>query len=382
MGEFKMSVSKSKKKILIIAGAAVIAAVAALSVILAIVCAPKGGYRFIKINGFSGEVSVLRSSNSISAFKDMQLQSEDTVNVYGESSLELLCDDDKHICAESHTSLSIRSAGTPDSGYIDISLNYGKALFTIDNKLSESSSFSVKTPNATFSVRGTSFSVFYNISTLVTTLEVFDGTVEARYGDTVAMYTAGSTINIDSDGNLQAEALDSGIGSVLSLDRYFKTKNNKISLEDVYYSAYINADSYDERERFASYDITADDNPVGRTLYEICENYIKPHNEDISDYFINNRDAAFEDMKNGVNVFSKYITDVAEWFPETIVLYGENQNYTFRISNVNMTLTQGNYKPNEPIENPDEFFPSDYYFDGEYYHYVSSVTFDFRGRIE
>ena len=89
----------------------------------------------------------------------MTLISDDKVEVNENSFLELLCDSDKHICAEENTGFVIDSDGNEKDGYITIELLYGKALFTIDNKLPKDSSFDVKTPNATLSVRGTEFSV-------------------------------------------------------------------------------------------------------------------------------------------------------------------------------------------------------------------------------
>lgn len=182
------------KKILLIAIPA--AAVVIAAIIAAVLIFGNKGevYRLIRINGFEGGVSVYRSSLTMDAFDGMQLISEDTVEVGSEAFLELLADEDKHICAEENTGFTLISTGTSESGYLCVNLLYGKGLFTIDNKLGENSSFEVKTPNATLSVRGTSFSVEYDISAGETNVEVFEGTVWASHDGTEDILNAGDTI--------------------------------------------------------------------------------------------------------------------------------------------------------------------------------------------
>ncbi|MGN0166080.1 MAG: FecR domain-containing protein [Lachnospiraceae bacterium] len=173
-------------------------------------------YRLIKIKSFEGEVVVDRDGEDTDAFDGMNLIPDDKVEVKKNSFLELLCDSDKHICAEENTSFVIDSNGNEKDGYITIELLYGKALFTIDNKLPEDSSFDVKTPNATLSVRGTEFSVEYNPQTKETTVEVFEGKVWAAYngreetlqkGDVRIIGTLTPTIT-PSDDNDQPQSPD------------------------------------------------------------------------------------------------------------------------------------------------------------------------------
>lgn len=134
-----------------------------------------------KVNGIDGNAEIQRCTDTFSAFAGLQLESEDTVEVREKSFLELLVDSDKHIGAEENTGFAIRAEGSEKNGKITIDLLYGKALFTIDNKLPYGSSFVVKSPNATLSVRGTSFSVEYNRVTRENVVEVFAGTVLAEY---------------------------------------------------------------------------------------------------------------------------------------------------------------------------------------------------------
>lgn len=182
------------KKILLIAIPAAVVVIATIIAAVLIFGNKEEVYRLIRINGFEGGVSVYRSSLTMDAFDGMQLISEDTVEVGSEAFLELLADEDKHICAEENTGFTLISTGTSESGYLGVNLLYGKGLFTIDNKLGENSSFEVKTPNATLSVRGTSFSVEYDISAGETNVEVFEGTVWASHDGTEDILNAGDTI--------------------------------------------------------------------------------------------------------------------------------------------------------------------------------------------
>ncbi len=161
--------------------AVAVASVAVVAVVAVVIAVFTGGgkedvYRLIKVNSFEGTVTVQREEK-MDAFEGLQLVSEDLVEVGNQSLLELLADSDKHIVAEADTSFRLHSTGTETSGNITIDLLYGKSLFTIENKLSEESFFSVKTPNATLSVRGTTFEVSYDPQTETTVVKVTEGIV-------------------------------------------------------------------------------------------------------------------------------------------------------------------------------------------------------------
>ena len=158
-------------------------------------CSAAEAYRLVKVNSFEGEVSVQREEK-LSAFEGLQLVSEDRVEVGNESLLELLADSDKHIVAEENTGFVIESEGTEENGSIRIDLLYGKSLFTIDNKLPDNSTFDVKTPNATLSVRGTSFSVAYDPEEETTEVEVFSGKVLIICDDKELYLEKGETATI------------------------------------------------------------------------------------------------------------------------------------------------------------------------------------------
>lgn len=90
---------------------------------------------------------------------------------------ELLVDSDKHIGASENTCFTVDASGSEEAGKVTINLEYGKALFTIDNKLPDDSKFEVSTPNTLLSVRGTTFEVTYDVENEKTVVKVIEGTV-------------------------------------------------------------------------------------------------------------------------------------------------------------------------------------------------------------
>lgn len=170
----------NKKKAVIIA----VSCVAVIAIVVAIIFIVKGkaGYRQVKVDDVKGDVLVVRDKgDEVDAFEGMKLVSKDEVQVDEDSSIVLLVDDDKHIAAEENTKFVIVATGSARKGEVNIELLEGDALFTIDNKLPDNSTFEVSTPNATFCVRGTEFEVSYDAENDITTLEVFDGVVKVKY---------------------------------------------------------------------------------------------------------------------------------------------------------------------------------------------------------
>ena len=161
-------------------------------------CKKEEVYRVVKINHFEGEVTVLRDEK-MNAFEGLQLISEDTVETGESSKAELLADSDKHILAEENTKFVLKATGTEKSGNITINLLYGTSLIEIENKLSEESYFEVTTPNATLSVRGTTFEVNYDEETETTSVEVIEGVVAVETEDKSEELTAGKTAVVTAD---------------------------------------------------------------------------------------------------------------------------------------------------------------------------------------
>lgn len=153
-------------------------------------------YRVVSVESYEGEVKLERKAKEQDMFQGMNLKSDDRVSTGEAASILLLADSDKHILAEENTSFCIIASGDENNGKISISLEYGTALITIENKLSDGSEFEVNTPNATMSVRGTIFEVTYNEETGETLLTVQDGCVEVVNDILSKLINAGESVVI------------------------------------------------------------------------------------------------------------------------------------------------------------------------------------------
>uniref|UniRef100_UPI00405641B3 FecR family protein n=1 Tax=Acetatifactor sp. TaxID=1872090 RepID=UPI00405641B3 len=153
-------------------------------------------YRVLKVENYEGMVTLERDVKQEDIFEGMNLKSQDTVTTGSASLIEILADSDKHILAEENTCFSIESTGDEEKGKIAITLEYGTSLYTIENKLNEDSYFEVTTPNATLSVRGTTFEVSYDKDKIETTLVVSEGIVEVVTATEIKDVEAGNAVTI------------------------------------------------------------------------------------------------------------------------------------------------------------------------------------------
>ena len=171
---------KLDKKRLLIALAAVVLAIIGFAVFFSL---RKDTYRIIKIYEINGTSRVKRGSlEDLEPFANMLLQSGDTVNV-DTGTMTLRLDDDKYVYAEENTEFSIAAAGNSKEGRTTIELKKGAIVNEIRKKLGEGSSYEVNTPNATMSVRGTTFRVevtYDQDGTCYTRITVTDGKVVTR----------------------------------------------------------------------------------------------------------------------------------------------------------------------------------------------------------
>lgn len=133
-----------------------------------------GIFRLIKIDDIDGDVTV----NKETAIDGMNLKSGDVVKTDDDSSVGLLIDSDKHILATENTKFEVKGKGTSFFGGMAIELLYGDALIEIDNKLNNNSTFIVNTPNASLSVRGTTFRTVYSDDDETTAVYVEEGKVK------------------------------------------------------------------------------------------------------------------------------------------------------------------------------------------------------------
>ena len=166
--------------------------------------AKKEEYRVVKISEHQGDILLERDDKELdlskeNSFRGMNLKASDYVTTKEEAHMVLLADSDKHIYADENTCFYITATGDEVNGNIKINLEYGAALCEIENKLSPESTFEVETPNATASVRGTTFGVYYDIETNETKVEVFEGAVEIKTQNDTWNVEAGKWAIISGD---------------------------------------------------------------------------------------------------------------------------------------------------------------------------------------
>ena len=315
--------TKQKKTILPLVFAVV--AVIAVSFLFS-GCSKEETYRLVKINSYDGEVSVQREEK-LNAFEGLQLISNDTVSVGDKSFLELLADSDKHIAAEENTGFVLHSTGDDNNGDITIDLLYGRSLFTIDNKLNEGSTFAVNTPNATLSVRGTSFSVAYDEETKTTDVEVYSGTVQLNSGDEEML--------IEKDGTASIISTDEGVkiiaNSTAGNPNAIAVPENTEKLFEIAmkypqeegYST-LNAEYYTSVSDFTAKETGISDNDI---VFQKFIGLIKNHNSEISKFF--------EENKANAVANTNKLLDVTHWFKEKITV-GDKE---FRIDKAIMDMS-------------------------------------------
>ena len=329
-------------------------------------------------------MTVQRSDNgTLDAFDGMQLISQDNVQVGQESFLELLADSDKHIAAEENTGFVLKSSGTSDSGNITIELLYGKALFTIDNKLNENSSFKVTTPNAVMSVRGTRFSVWYDVTTGQTVIEVFEGIVEAEYfGKTELIEQGGQLIIDNSASDIPTSSVNSEEISLADTERYeiqmifsryYTPTAEYKTAAPLEYNLYIGSEP-NESASIVTTDMPQELTKLQANTLQIGEEVIEPVMEKVNAYAEAHAEEILIQYKNGV--FDPPL-DITYMFDDsisrTITLNCENEDITFDFAKVEITWNYSKMSINQVSY-------SDYpltIVDGDTIYGIAGVTFTF-----
>ncbi len=154
------------------------------------------GFRSVKVEKWEGKVELDRGGEDKDIFEGLKLVTNDRVTTGNEGSLMLLIDSDKELLASENTRFSLKATGIKNNGKVTIKLEYGSALATINEKLSEHSEFEIKTPNATCSVRGTTFNVAYDSSVAKTRVDVTKGVVHVEAGKNSLDLNAGESAEV------------------------------------------------------------------------------------------------------------------------------------------------------------------------------------------
>ena len=148
----KLIESKKGKLITIVACAVV------LVIILAIALS-KNGYRSIVVEQTNGTVTVTGDKNNGNAYKGEKLFSGDKVSVGTDSDMVMCMDTDKYVYADEGTNFGIEASSAKEDSRLKIELSSGSELNELKSKLGPNDTYQVDTPNATMSVRGTTFRV-------------------------------------------------------------------------------------------------------------------------------------------------------------------------------------------------------------------------------
>lgn len=261
--------SAKKRKIVVIG----VIAIALLIIAVACLFIFYGPNRII-IDNYSGNVAIERKDHIIEAYDDMYLITDDKVSVDKDSSLVLLVDSDKHVLAKENTKFSVVSKGSERNGRISIELIEGDALITIDNQLFEKSVFEVNTPNATLSVRGTTFEASYDKEKETTYLSVEEGVVNVKTEDEETNVKAGGSVEI-KDGKITENE-----GTLyLSLSRKYDIYNDNVEDSDhigISNCISVKKDSEDELWVFASPNYTGEET---RNYYKDSSDVKHPYAE-------------------------------------------------------------------------------------------------------
>lgn len=186
---------KSKKMPIIIA----IVAIVVIIVVAAVIIGLNSGHRVIKVESFEGAVALVRGSKEAELVDGMNLKSKDIITTGADGLIELLVDEDKHILAQENTKFAITASGNEKKGMLQIELAYGTSLIEIENKLEEGSEVEVTTPNASLSVRGTTFEANYNEDENVTVVKVTEGVVNVASDTESEEVTAGQMAIVKDD---------------------------------------------------------------------------------------------------------------------------------------------------------------------------------------
>ncbi len=157
------------------------------------------GFRSVKVEEWNGKVDLERSGKEKDIFEGLKLVTDDRVTTGNDGKLMLLIDSDKELVASENTRFSLKATGIANNGKVTIKLDYGSALATIDKKLNEHSEFEIKTPNATCSVRGTTFNVAYDKSAAKTRVDVTKGVVHVEAGKNSLDLNAGESAEVVDD---------------------------------------------------------------------------------------------------------------------------------------------------------------------------------------
>lgn len=147
--------------------------------------------RQLVVTDIQGDVYITRDGKRMNISKNSRLKSGDVLNTGENGFVRLSMDGDKYVFAEPNTSVYIYFTEISSKGDIAVNLSRGAVICEINNQLKKNSSFVLKTPNSSSSVRGTVFRASFDVkdsfkghnSVMVTEIQNFDGSVTLQLYD-------------------------------------------------------------------------------------------------------------------------------------------------------------------------------------------------------
>ncbi len=313
-------------------------------------------YRIIKLERFDGKVEVQRNKSPIDLFAGLQLIGGDVSSTGDESMMTLLIDSDKYMSVTPNTVFEVNASGSEDNGKVTIDIMSGKAVFDVKNKLSGSSTFEVNTPNATTSIKGTTFTTSYDPDRNSTHVSCDKGMVSVAYGDGKTYdVKAGEYVTVTND-----VVSDQGSADVFEFGVSFKNVPDYLD----HYDIGIGGDTADRYK--------GKGNIIDGVVNSVFDDSTRQR---LNSFFVEQLDVFYEDCRNGrVDAIesagpqggqlssAQYVKDVTPLFRKEFTAdFGDGMK-TYRIERAEFCLAYDSYiyVPDNRLlcsNSPDETFP-------------------------
>lgn len=147
--------------------------------------------RQLIVTEITGSAFFTRDGRRIPVSKNTRLKSGDIIETEEDASVRISIDSDKFIFAEPDTSMYIYCTDIASKGDIAVNLSRGSVICEINKELKKNSSFVLKTPNSSATVKGTVFRAQFDVkknfkdmnNVMVTEYQNFDGTLNLQLYD-------------------------------------------------------------------------------------------------------------------------------------------------------------------------------------------------------
>ncbi|MCR5733658.1 MAG: hypothetical protein K6G22_03530, partial [Lachnospiraceae bacterium] len=134
------------------------------------------------VSELNGEASVSQNDEHWDAYEGLAIMSGDEIEVFSDSDITLLLDEDRHFFADEGSVFSVVFTGKPGKGSMKILLKEGVSITGIDSKPKSKDAFILETPNVTVTAqeKGTVFysDIRYTDNEQATFINVVEGSAE------------------------------------------------------------------------------------------------------------------------------------------------------------------------------------------------------------